>query len=439
MAYTPNPPQVVQEMLEAIGLGDIDELFIDIPGELQLDRGLDLDEPLSELELRKKMSELAGKNETTGEYPSFLGAGAYDHYIPAVVEHVLSRSEFVTAYTPYQAELSQGVLQSIFEYQSMICSLTGMDVCNASMFDGGSSMAEACSLAVDATRRKKILAAGTINPRYLEVLHTYTHGKGIDVVVIPGCDGAVDVDEMVKQIDKDTAAVVIQFPNFYGLLEPEIERIEAAVHAVKGLLIMTVDPISLGILKPPADWGADIAVGEGQALGNPLSFGGPYLGFFAAKKKLMRRVPGRLVGETKDLEGKRAFVLTLQAREQHIRREKASSNICSNEALCALAATVYLSIVGPGGLRAIATRCHELACYARDRLQEAGFSLKYQLPFFKEFPVRLADPAAANRALLNQGIIGGYELDDALLLAFTEKRTKKEIDKMVDVLKGVQA
>ena len=437
MTYTPNPPQVVQEMLEAMGLRDINELFIDIPEELHLSRELDLGESLSELELRKKMNELAGKNVSIDDCPCFLGAGAYDHYIPAVVEHVLSRSEFVTAYTPYQAELSQGVLQSIFEYQSMICSLTGMEVSNASMFDGGSSLAEACSLAVDATRRKKILAAGTINPRYLEVLHTYAHGKGIEVVTISDHDGLFDADEMIKMIDKDTAAAVIQFPNFYGFLEPEIEKLEAAVHKVKGLLIMAVDPISLGILKPPADWGADIAVGEGQSLGNRLSFGGPYLGFFAVNKKLMRRVPGRLVGETKDLDGKRAFVLTLQAREQHIRREKASSNICSNEALCALAATVYLSIVGPKGLGSIAVRCHELACYARSRLQDAGFSL-YQVPFFKEFPVRLSDPLAANRALLKEGIIGGYELGDALLFAFTEKRTKKEIDKMVDVLKGVQ-
>ncbi len=437
MAYTPNPPGVIQEMLDSLGMEDIDELFIDIPRELQLDRELDLGEPLSELELRRKMSQLAGKNITTAAYPCFLGAGAYDHYVPAVVEHVLSRSEFVTAYTPYQAELSQGVLQSIFEYQSMICILTGMELSNASMFDGGSALAEACLLAADATRRKKVLVAGTINPRYLQVLHTYTHGKEINVVVIPERDGAFDADEMIKQIDKDTAAAVIQFPNFYGLLEPEIEKIETAIHTVKGLLIMAVDPISLGILKPPADWGADIAVGEGQPLGNPLSFGGPYLGFFAANKKLMRRVPGRLVGQTKDLDGKRAFVLTLQAREQHIRREKASSNICSNEALCALAAAVYLSLVGPEGLRAVATRCYELACYARDRLQEAGMSLKYQLPFFKEFPVRVGDPAAANRALLNQGIIGGYELGDALLFAFTEKRTKEEIDRLVDVLKGV--
>jgi glycine dehydrogenase subunit 1 len=438
MAYTPNPPQVVREMLGSMGLRDINELFIDIPEELHLNRELDLGESLSELELRKKMNELARKNVSIDDCPCFLGAGAYDHYIPAVVEHVLSRSEFVTAYTPYQAELSQGVLQSIFEYQSMICSLTGMEVCNASMLDGGSSLAEACSLAVDATRRKKILAAGTINPRYLKVLHTYAHGKGIEVATIPDHDGLFDADEMIKMIDKDTAAAVIQFPNFYGFLEPEIEKIEAAVHKVKGLLIIAVDPISLGILKSPADWGADIAVGEGQSLGNPLSFGGPYLGFFAANKKLMRRVPGRLVGETKDLDGKRAFVLTLQAREQHIRREKASSNICSNEALCALAAAVYLSIVGPKGLRSIAVRCHELACYARSRLQDAGFSL-YQVPFFKEFPVRLSDPLAANSALLKEGIIGGYELGDALLFAFTEKRTKKEIDKMVDVLKGVQA
>jgi len=436
MAYTPNPPRVVQEMLETMGLGGIDQLFSDIPEELRLDRELNLGQPLSELELRKKMSELAAKNVTTGEYPSFLGAGAYDHYVPAVVEHVLSLPELVTAYTPYQAELSQGVLQSIFEYQSMICGLTGMDLCNASMFDGGSSLAEACSLAVEATRRKKVVIAGAVNPRYVQVVHTYTHGKGIDIVCAPACDGVADAEKLSELIDKDTAAVVVQSPNFYGLLEPEIKKIEAAVHAVKGLLIMVVDPISLGILKPPADWGADIAVGEGQALGNPLSFGGPYLGFFTANKKLMRRVPGRLVGETRDLDGKRAFVLTLQAREQHIRRDKASSNICSNEALCALAATVYLSIVGPNGLRAIATRCHELACYARDRLQEAGIPLKYRQPFFKEFPVRLADPAAANKALLKQEIIGGYELDEALLLAFTEKRTKREIDKLVAVLKG---
>lgn len=439
MAYAPNPPQVIQKMLDDLGLRNIDELFIDIPEELHLNRELALGEPLSELELRKKMKELAGKNVSVDNYPSFLGAGAYDHYVPAVVENILSRSEFVTAYTPYQAELSQGVLQSIFEYQSMICSLTGMDVSNASMLDGGSALAEACSLAVDATRKKKILAAGTINPRYLKVLHTYAHGKGVEVVVVPTCDGGVDVEQMLNLIDKETAAVVIQFPNFYGLLEPEIERIEAAVHGVKGLLIMSVDPISLGILKPPAEWGADIAVGEGQTLGNSLSFGGPYLGFFAVNKKLMRRVPGRLVGETKDLDGQRAFVLTLQAREQHIRREKASSNICSNEALCALAATVYLSIVGPEGLRSIAVRSHELACYARDSLQDAGFVLQYHLPFFKEFSVQMVDPAAVNKTLLSEGIIGGFELDDALLLAFTEKRTKQEIDKLVDVLKGVQA
>lgn len=415
----------------------IDELFTDIPGELKLKSDLELGEPLSELELRKKMSELAAKNVTTGEYPCFLGAGAYDHYVPAVVEHVLSRSEFVTAYTPYQAELSQGVLQSIFEYQTMICSLTGMDVANASMFDGGSALAEACSLAVDATRRKRIIVTDTVNPQYLKVIRTYALGEKMEIVVVPGQDGITDADEVIRLIDRDTAAVVIQNPNFYGLLETDIERIEQAVHASKGLLIMSVDPISLGILKPPADLGADIAVGEGQALGNPLSFGGPYLGFFAVKKKLMRRVPGRLVGETKDLDGKRAFVLTLQAREQHIRREKASSNICSNEALCALAATVYLSVVGPKGLRAIATRCHELACYARERLVDAGYSLKYQQPFFKEFPVKVNDPAVVNGALLKQGIIGGFDLEDALLLTFTEKRTKSDIDRLVDVLKGV--
>jgi len=437
MSYVPNPPWVVQQMLDSMGLGSLEDLFSDIPEGLKLKRELNLAEPRSEQELCRDLGNLAAKNMSVDICPCFLGAGAYDHYIPAVVEQLLMRSEFYTAYTPYQPEISQGILQAIFEYQTMICNLTGMAVANASMYDGGSAMAEACSLACDATRRKKILVPNTVNPRYIEITRTYAMGGKMEIIPVPGKDGAADADTVASMIDDQTAAVVVQNPNFYGNLEVDIEKIERAVHARKALLLIAVDPISLGILKPPADWGADVVTGEGQSLGIPLSFGGPYLGFFAATEKLMRKVPGRIVGETVDLDGKRAFVLTLQAREQHIRRGKASSNICSNEALCALAATIYLTIVGREGLKEIAKRCHQLACYAKQQLEKAGLKLKFQQPFFKEFAVALSDPRAANAALLKEGIIGGYELENALLLAFTEKRTCTEIDRLTSVLGGI--
>ena len=436
MGYVPNPSWVVQQMLESIGLNDMDDLFADIPDSLKLRQELDLPEAESEPELRRNLSALAAKNKNLDEYPCFLGAGAYDHYIPTVVEQMLMRSEFYTAYTPYQPELSQGILQSIFEYQTMICNLTGMDLANASMYDGGSALAEACALACDVTRKSKVIIPDTVNPRYIDVVRSYALGGKMDVVVVPGQNGVADADAIDSLLDDQVAGVVVQNPNFYGLLEKDIARIGQAIHDKKGLLIMSVDPISLGLLKAPATWGADIVVGEGQALGNPISYGGPNLGFFAASQKLMRKVPGRLVGETVDLDGQRAYVLTLQAREQHIRREKAASNICSNEALCALAAAIYLTVVGKEGLKEIATRCHRLACYARDQFEGAGLKLKYQQPFFKEFAVAVKDPQAANQALLRAGIIGGYELDGALLLAFTEKRTKAEIDSLVAVLGG---
>ncbi|MGD0153843.1 MAG: aminomethyl-transferring glycine dehydrogenase subunit GcvPA [Thermacetogeniaceae bacterium] len=439
MGYVPNPPRVVREMLESMGLQGIDDLFADIPDALRLKRELNMDEPRSEQELRRELEALASRNTAVDNRPCFLGAGAYDHYIPAVVEQMLLRSEFYTAYTPYQPELSQGILQAIFEYQTMICNLTGMDLANASMYDGGSALAEACSLACDATRRRVVLVPDTVNHRYLDVTRTYAAGGKMDVVVIPGRDGIADSTAITSLVDSQTAAVVVQSPNFYGHLETGLPVIEQSVHGQKGLLVMSVDPISLGLLKPPGSWGADIAVGEGQSLGNPLSFGGPGLGIFAASEKLIRKVPGRLVGQTVDLDGQRAFVLTLQAREQHIRREKASSNICSNEALCALAAAIYLSVVGREGLKEIAVRCHQLACYAKNELQKAGLSLKYPQPFFREFAVAIGDPAAANRALLDEGIIGGYELDGALLLAFTEKRTRAEIDRLVSVLGGFRS
>ncbi|HHV16806.1 MAG TPA: aminomethyl-transferring glycine dehydrogenase subunit GcvPA [Gelria sp.] len=435
MKYTPNSPAIVEDMLRSAGFNSLDELFSDVPEAIRLDRKLKLGPGRSEIELTRELKGLAAKNLNTEDYPCFLGAGAYDHYIPAAIDQLLLRSEFYTAYTPYQAEINQGILQSIFEYQSMICMLTGMDVANASMYDGGSALAEACVLACANSKGKKVLLPDTVHPEYQQILQTYAISGKMEIVIVPSTAGVCDLEKMISLIDEDTACVVIQQPNFFGHLE-EVEKLADAVHRNKGFLVMAVDPISLAILKPPADVGADIVVGEGQALGNSLSFGGPYLGFFAATKKFLRRLPGRIVGQTTDTEGRRAFVLTLQAREQHIRREKANSNICSNQALNALAATMYLTLIGSTGLQAIAVRCHQLAVYAARELEKAGLKLKYKAPFFREFAVLLDDPARANRRLLENGIIGGYELEDAMLLAFTEKRTGAEIDQLVAVLGG---
>lgn len=435
MTYIPNPRAVQEEMLAALGLENIEDLFTDIPAQYHIDR-LDLGERLSELELRRELTRLADKNISTAQQVSFLGAGAYDHYIPAALDQLLLRQEFYTTYTPYQAELSQGILQAIFEYQTLICDLTAMDIANASMYDGASALAEACNMAAVATRRKKVLVPDTVNPAYRQVLDTYSltdHYVPEIVAIAQGQAG----DDLLNSIDDETAAVVLQYPNWLGIIESKAKEIAERAHAHKALLIMVVDPISLGLLQPPGALGADIVVGEGQALGSPMAFGGPYLGFFATTQKLMRRVPGRLVGQTTDDEGKRAFVLTLQAREQHIRRERASSNICSNQALVALAASIYLTLVGPRGLRAVAERSHQLAVYAAKQLAERGISRLYDQPFFKEFAIALKDPKEANRRLLEQGIIGGYELPQGMLLAFTEKRTKAEIDLLVDVLGGM--
>ncbi|MDD4803252.1 MAG: aminomethyl-transferring glycine dehydrogenase subunit GcvPA, partial [Syntrophomonas sp.] len=389
------------------------------------------------MELRSHLKNLAARNISTDDYPCFLGAGAYDHYIPAALEQLLLRSEFYTAYTPYQPEISQGILQSIFEYQTMICKLTGLDVSNASMYDGGSALAEACSLACASRKGKnKLVISDTVHPEYLDILKAYSLSGRMELVLVPGKDGTADIDAMVKAIDSTTAGAVIQQPNFYGILE-DATLVEKAVHDNKGMFIMAVEPISLALLKSPAEWGADIAVGEGQPLGNSLSFGGPYLGFMAANNNYMRKIPGRIVGQTTDLDGRRAYVLTLQAREQHIRREKAGSNICSNEALCALAANIYLTLVGEKGLKDIAARCCHLASYAEKEFKKAGLELKYKKPYFSEFVLKIDNPAAANRKLLENGIIGGYELDGAMLLAFTEKRTKAEIDQLVAVLGGI--
>ncbi|MEN6327136.1 MAG: aminomethyl-transferring glycine dehydrogenase subunit GcvPA [Syntrophomonas sp.] len=437
MKYTPNPPAVVDEMLQTIGLKSREELFSDIRDELKIKNGLKLPPGMGEMELRSHLRTLAACNVSTEDFPCFLGAGAYDRYIPAALEQLLLRSEFYTAYTPYQAEISQGILQSIFEYQSMICKLTGMEVANASMYDGGSALAEACNLAcVSSKGKKKVIISDTVHPEYLEILKAYTLSGRLEVVLVPGRDGAADIDAMIKAVDGETACAVIQQPNFYGILE-DGSALAQAVHDQKAMFIMAVEPVSLALLRSPAEWGADIAVGEGQPLGGNLSFGGPYLGFFAASQALMRKIPGRIVGQTTDLDGKRAYVLTLQAREQHIRREKASSNICSNEALCALAASMYLTFVGEQGLKDIAARSHHLAKYAQARLEQAGLQMKYWQPYFCEFAVKIKDPGAANRQLLKNGMIGGYELEDALLLAFTEKRSKAEIDRLAAVLGGI--
>lgn len=435
MKYTPNPPAVVNEMLQSIGYKEIEELFSDIPNHLMLKGKLNLPNGMGEMEVKNHLKSLANLNINTDEYPCFLGAGAYDHYIPVVIEQLLLRSEFYTTYTPYQAEISQGILQAIFEYQTMICKLTGMEVANASLYDGASALAEASILASLHTKRKKILVPDNLHPEYIQVLKTYAISEVMEIIEFPTQEGVIDAEKLNSFLDQGVAGVVVGQPNFYGILE-NVAAVEPLIHDNKSLLIMVVDPISLGIIKSPGEFKADIVVGEGQALGNPLSFGGPYLGFFATSQKLLRKIPGRIVGQALDKEGNRAFVLTLQAREQHIRREKASSNICSNQALNALAATMYLTSVGSEGLKQVASRSHQLAVYAQKELAKVGFYLKYNKPFFKEFVLEVDNPRLINEKLLDNGIIGGYELENGLMLAFTEKRTKAEIDKLVAVVGG---
>ncbi len=444
MRYLPNTEADRREMLAAIGLESVEELFSDIPEAVRFKGRLELPEAMSELELRRHMAELASGSSDLDRFACFLGAGAYDHFIPSVVGHILSRAEFYTAYTPYQAEISQGVLQSIYEYQTMICRLTGMDVANASMYDGATALAEAGLMTTGITRRKALVISSTVHPEYREVVKTYAGGADIEVREVPYTDGVTDLDALQKAVGQDTAGVLIQHPNFFGNLEP-VSDIGGVAKEAGALFVPCVDPISLALLRAPADYGADIVVGEGQPLGNPVSFGGPYLGFFAARQKFMRRMPGRIVGATVDAEGKRGFVLTLQTREQHIRRERATSNICSNEALCALAATVYLSLMGPSGLRGVAEQCLKKSHYTLERLLEIpGVTREFSAPFFKEFVVRVeADPDTVNERLYERGIIGGLnlgrfypELDGCMMFCVTEKRTGAEIEDLVEVIRG---
>jgi glycine dehydrogenase subunit 1 len=446
MNFIPNTDHDRRRMLEAIGVKSIAELFTDIPDEVRLQREMDLPPGLSEPELYQHLLKLAAGNAGPDQYVSFLGAGAYDHYVPAVVGHVTGRSEFYTAYTPYQPEVSQAVLQSIFEYQTMVCELTGMAVSNASMYDGATAMAEAALIACAQTRRRKVVVAKTVHPEYRAVLATYAVGSDLEVVEV-GFDAAAGTASLgaLEAAVSGAACVLVQHPNFFGCLE-EVDALAALTHKQQALLVVAVEPVSLGVLRPPASYGADIVVGEGQGLGIPQSFGGPYLGFFAVTEKLMRRLPGRVVGLTTDVRGQRGFVLTLQTREQHIRREKATSNICSNQALCALAATVYLSWLGKEGIGELARHCLQKAAYARGRITSVtGFSPAFTAPHFKEFAIKCG-PGARRVVdqLIGQRVLAGYpvgrdypELEDVLLVAVTEKRSRADIEALVSGLEGL--
>ncbi|WP_294181645.1 aminomethyl-transferring glycine dehydrogenase subunit GcvPA [uncultured Clostridium sp.] len=437
--YLPLTDEDRQIMLKKIGINKIDDLFSDIPESIRLKRKLDINDGMSELEVKSYIDDIVKLNRSCSELTCFLGAGAYDHYIPSIVRHIISRSEFYTAYTPYQAEISQGTLQSIFEYQTVMADLTGMDVSNASMYDGATACVEAAQMAANIVRRKKIIVSKTVNPEARKVLETYLRFKDLELVEIDETCGVTDIDRLKAELDGDTAAVIVQTPNFFGIIE-ELEDMEKYIHKNRSLLIVYCSPISLGILKNPGECGADIAVGEGQPLGSRMNYGGPYFGFLTARKKYLRKIPGRIVGETTDREGKRGFVLTLQAREQHIRREKASSNICSNEALNALAALIYLVTLGKEGIREVACQNIQKAHYAFKKLTESGkYKPVFNRPFFNEFLIRSEVPVRkVNEKLLQHNILGGYEVgENSMILCVTEKRTKSEIDKLVSVLEAM--
>lgn len=438
-SYVPHTEKDRETMLDFLGIPDTDALFADIPEQIRVTRPLELKAAMSELELERHLGKLSRKNLDAGQVVSFLGAGSYEHYQPSVVDAIISRSEFYTSYTPYQPEVSQGMLQAIFEYQTMVSELTGMDIANASMYDGPTAFAEAGIVCCSHTRRDKLLVAESVHPDYRAVLQTYASGQSIDVQVLPVPAGVIDVAHLSEQLDDTVAGVLIQYPNFFGRIE-DLRAIADAAHAVGAVVVVSTYPIALGLLESPGALGADLVVAEGQSLGNPMAFGGPYLGIMAAKKELMRRLPGRIVGQTSDHDGRRGFVLTLQAREQHIRREKASSNICSNQALNALAATVYLSYMGPQGMREVALQNYHKAHYLKDALKRLpGVEMPFDGPFFNEFVVRL--PKNANEvqaSLLEDGILFGLnlgelypELTDCLLVTVTEVRSKEELDETV--------
>jgi glycine dehydrogenase subunit 1 len=446
MHYLPLTPQDEKEILARLGVSSFQALIDQIvPKDLQQQRPCGLPDAVSEHEVRKILTSLVASNRNTSEYISFLGAGVYDHYIPAIVDSLISRSEFYTAYTPYQAEVSQGTLQVIFEYQSVITELTGMEISNASMYDAGSALAEACHVAASVKNKNRVILSELIHPFFRQIVRTYTKECKVEIVVCPSKDGNLDLDALAELLDDTTSCVCVQHPNFYGCLE-RMHDIEKIVHNKDALFITVVDPISLGIIAPPGEYNADIAVGEGQALGIPQGFGGPLLGIFASKKEFVRTLPGRIVGETTDVDGKRGYVLTLQTREQHIRREKATSNICTNEALLALCSLIYLCTMGKQGIIDVAELCVSKSHYLHNRLKELkGCKPAFDKEFFKEFTIETEKPAQdIINALLEHRIFGGVPLSifdkgdtNRFIVSVTEKRSKQEIDAFVDTLATV--
>ena len=435
-SYIPSTPAQRQEMLQAIGLSSFRELYGDVPAEMYLDRPLEIPSGMSELEAGRAVRAMAAKNRV---YDVILrGAGAYDHYIPSIVKYIPAKEEFLTAYTPYQAEMSQGLLQSIFEYQTMICMLTGMDVSNASVYDGATAAAEAAAMCRDRKRRVTLVSA-TTHPDVINTIRTYCYGTGDELRIVPEKDGKTDPDALREMLTADTASFYVQQPNFHGLFE-DAEALGAAVHEAGAMYIMGCNPIALAIMKTPRACGADIAVGEGQPLGLPLAAGGPYLGYMATIEKHMRKLPGRIVGETTDAEGRRAYVLSLQAREQHIRREKASSNICSNEALCALTAGLYMATMGPDGMAQAAKQSMAKAHYLAGALCAIdGVKLRYTGAFFHEFVTDMPRVEEVQSALSQAGILGGLSVEGGILWCATEKVTKEALDKTAAIVKEVLA
>ncbi|WP_027109237.1 aminomethyl-transferring glycine dehydrogenase subunit GcvPA [Lacticigenium naphthae] len=441
--YLPDTEQDRKEMMDVIGISSIDELFADLPESVRTKEPMQLKPALAQTELTRFLSQMAARNKTADELPLFLGAGTYDHYIPSVVDAVISRSEFLTAYTPYQPEASQGELQALFEFQTMICELTGMEVSNSSLYDGFASLGEACNLATSVTKKPKVLLSKAIHPQAREVVHTYAYGMEYAVEEIGLVEDITDLEELKAKLDGETGAVVVQYPNFFGSIE-DLKEIKMMLADTKALLIVVSNPLALGLLEAPGNLGADIVVGDMQPLGIPMSFGGPHCGYFTVNKKLIRKVPSRIVGQTVDTEGKRGFVMTLQTREQHIRREKATSNMSSNQALNALASSVAMTALGKQGIREMAQQNVNKAHYLAQKLTEKGFFVHNKATFFNEFVVETNKPIAEiNQALLAKGFIGGFDVsgfmesDHSLLVCVTEKRTKAEIEAFADALEEV--
>lgn len=443
MAYIPHTEVERQQMLASIGVTTIEDLFEAVPAQHRFPK-LDLPDALSEMDISREMSAMAEANEHAGDFALFRGAGAYHHFIPSVVNHTILRGEFLTAYTPYQPEVSQGTLQAVFEYQSMMCALTGMDAANASHYDGATSLAEAVTMAYEVGRgkRKKFIFSNAINPQYREVSRTYHQGRDVELV---GDDEARSLIELADMLDDNTAMLAVSYPNFLGQVE-DLTKLAEQVHNAGALLCVVTNPMALGLFKSPGEMGADIVVGEGQPMGIPLGFGGPYVGFFATKQKYVRKIAGRIVGETRDGDGRKAYVMTLRPREQDIRREKASSNICTNQGLMALAAAVYMSLMGRNGLKKVATLNFHKAHYAAKEIDKInGYKVLDDKVFFNEFAVKCLKPVAEiNAALIDNGIIGGYDLGqeyphlkDYMLIAVTEMNSKEEIDLFVEVLRSL--